>query len=323
MAASVAVLLLVSLPAPAAAADVEGSADHPAISRYPDSEITHYRVFNHTPYKIAVGPVTGYRHIDDWVETEGRLTRVFYTIENGKTVSDVYANYDRALKDAGFEILAQGFFAQHNVKKDVGGRSFIGVAQLPNPALEGSAAILNAGTSTSGGAGYIAAKKDRNTGPLYLVMMFEQHSAKTVGYLIDVIEAQAAETGLVTVDAAAMGKDIDARGRTVLRGLYFDTDQATIKAESKPALDEIAKLLRARAEMQVYIVGHTDADGSLSHNMQLSAARAKAVTDALAGDYAIDAARLDPHGVGPLSPLDSNAGDAGKAENRRVEMVER
>lgn len=141
------------------AGDSDGSADHPAVSRFPSSAITYFRVFNHTPYKIAVGPVTGYRQIDDLIETEGRLTRIFYTLENEKTVADVFANYQRALKDAGFEMLAEGFFPDRNVKKDVGGRTFLGIAQSPNPDVEDAAGMLNAGTSTTGGTGYIAAGK--------------------------------------------------------------------------------------------------------------------------------------------------------------------
>lgn len=153
--------------------------------------------------------------------------------------------------------------------------------------------------------------------------MLEQHSAQTAAYLVDVVEEKAAKTGLVKVDAEAMGKDISARGRTVLRGLYFDTDKATLKPESSPALVEIAKLLEARPQMNVYIVGHTDADGTLAHNMQLSRARAEAVISTLVTDHGVSATRLDAHGVGPLSPLNSNASDGGKADNRRVEMVER
>ncbi|MGB3627120.1 MAG: hypothetical protein WA989_14915 [Henriciella sp.] len=48
-----------------------------------------------------------------------------------------------------------------------------------------------------------------------------------------------------------------------------------------------------------------------------------AVADALKQDYDIASDRLEPHGVGPLAPVFSNAGDAGRETNRRVELVEK
>ena len=54
--------------------------------------------------------------------------------------------------------------------------------------------------------------------------------------LLDVIEVQPMDTGMVTVDAAAMAKDIAATGRVALYGIHFDTDKADIKPESAPTV---------------------------------------------------------------------------------------
>ena len=62
--------------------------------------------------------------------------------------------------------------------------------------------------------------------------------------LLDVIDAVPIETGMVTVDAAAMAKDISSTGHVALYGIYFDTDKADLKPESQPTLEEIAKLLK-------------------------------------------------------------------------------
>jgi outer membrane protein OmpA-like peptidoglycan-associated protein len=59
-----------------------------------------------------------------------------------------------------------------------------------------------------------------------------------------VIETVPMETGMVTVDAAAMAKDIAATGRVALYGIHFDTDKTDIKPESEPTLQEIAGLLQ-------------------------------------------------------------------------------
>ncbi len=92
---------------------------------------------------------------------------------------------------------------------------------------------------------------------------------------------------------------------------------------SKPVLDQIAQFLRAQATATFYVVGHTDSTGTFAYNQQLSADRARAVVDALVRDYGIAANRLEPHGVGPLNPVFTNGADAGRARNRRVELVQR
>ena len=94
-----------------------------------------------------------------------------------------------------------------------------------------------------------------------------------------------------------------------------------IKPESRPTLDEIAKLLRAQPQLNVVIVGHTDSQGTFDHNMDLSRRRAEAVAAELAKSYKIAAARLRTAGVGFLAPVGSNASDDGRALNRRVELV--
>lgn len=75
--------------------------------------------------------------------------------------------------------------------------------------------------------------------------------------------------------------DIDRVGHTVLNGVFFDTDEAVVKPESKAALTEIATLLSDNPDLQAFVVGHTDMAGSLEHNMDLSERRAAAVVEAL------------------------------------------
>ena len=119
-----------------------------------------------------------------------------------------------------------------------------------------------------------------------------------------------------------MAKGLGEKGHIAIYGIYFDTDKATIKPESKPTLDEMAKLLNGQPQLKVFIVGHTDSQGSYEHNMTLSRQRAEAVAAALAGSYRIARNRLYTAGVGYLAPIGSNASEDGRALNRRVELVE-
>lgn len=72
---------------------------------------------------------------------------------------------------------------------------------------------------------------------------------------------------------------------------------------------------------QVYIVGHTDSQGTLARNMALSQKRAEAVAQALLTEYKIDAGRLSAKGVASFAPVSSNGDAAGRVKNRRVELV--
>jgi outer membrane protein OmpA-like peptidoglycan-associated protein len=137
---------------------------------------------------------------------------------------------------------------------------------------------------------------------------------------IHVVEVKAMQQYIVA-DAAALGSDIKASGHVAVYGINFDTNKAIVRSDSKPALDEIAKLLKADPALRLKVVGHTDMVGSLDANMSLSQARAEAVVQALVGQYGVAAARLKGHGVGPLAPVSTNDSDEGRAKNRRVELV--
>lgn len=317
-------LLMCLSPTVVVAQDADGCEDHGAITRYPGSVLEWCKIENYMPYKIPVGPVTGYRTIGEWIETEGRVTRNFYSLTGGeRTHNEVWKNYKEALETAGFEIIASGLFPDRNVKGDVGGGSWQGIYYGANPWSAGAVGKLVKGTSTSGGTAAVFGKKERADDTIYVLVSLEQHSSDEVATIIDVVETKKAETGLVAANAEAMGKDIEELGRTVLDGLFFDHDKATLTAASAPALAEISKLLTTLGEKSFYIVGHTDATGAFAYNMKLSADRAEAVRMALINDHGVASDRLQAAGVGPLSPVFTNVSEGGREQNRRVELVEK
>jgi len=127
----------------------------------------------------------------------------------------------------------------------------------------------------------------------------------------------------VVADAEAMAKGIIKSGHMAVYGIYFDSGKAVVKDESDKALEEIDKLLNNNPKLELFVVGHTDSDGSLEYNMGLSTQRAKAVVEILISKYEIARNRLEPKGVGPLSPVAPNRSPEGRAKNRRVELVEK
>ncbi len=114
----------------------------------------------------------------------------------------------------------------------------------------------------------------------------------------------------------------EARGLilTLPGSIYFDVNKAAVKPAMHARLTEIAQALVNIPEQKVLIEGHTDADGSDDYNLQLSRLRAEAVRSILvAGGISTD--RIETQGYGETKPLATNATAAGKAQNRRVEIV--
>jgi len=105
-----------------------------------------------------------------------------------------------------------------------------------------------------------------------------------------------------------------------LEGVYFDFDKATIKPEGKAVLNEAAALLKKHERVVVEVAGHTDSVGSDAYNQGLSERRANSVKDYLTAQ-GVTATRLTAKGYGESQPVASNDTDAGRAENRRVELI--
>ncbi|HLG40238.1 MAG TPA: OmpA family protein [Chitinophagaceae bacterium] len=311
------------LPGLLHAQDVEGSKDHPLITRYPGSTIGFYEEQQYITYSIATGPQTGYRFIKDWIKTEGRLTRIYYSVKGKTTVTEVYRNYLTALNKGSFKILAQGVDDKRNTSQQVGGRTFLGTFYGSNPFPTDKNILLSSGSATSGGSCYIAAHLKKPGTEVYVVVGGTQYSSDEKVFMVDILERTVMEDDLISTNAAEMLNGIKANGKIALYGIFFDFDKADVKPESKPALEEIAKLLRNNSSMNLYVVGHTDMQGTLSYNMSLSERRAKAIVDELAKNYSIAASRLTGAGVGPLAPVSTNKTDAGRKLNRRVELVEK
>jgi outer membrane protein OmpA-like peptidoglycan-associated protein len=139
-------------------------------------------------------------------------------------------------------------------------------------------------------------------------------------YSLDIVREKAMQQQVVA-NARDLQNGLNATGHVTANGIFFDTDKADLKPESKAALDEIGKLLKADAGLKLYVVGHTDNQGALAHNMDLSKARAASVVKALEAQYGIPGARLASYGDGPYAPVASNESDDGRAKNRRVELV--
>lgn len=123
----------------------------------------------------------------------------------------------------------------------------------------------------------------------------------------------------------AAGTRVDARGcalqtRIELKGVTFATGSAVLTESSATTLDTVADTMRRYPEMRVQVQGHTDNQGDRGFNRELSQQRADAVRMYLI-NKGIGADRLSARGFGPDEPVTSNDTAAGRAQNRRVELL--
>lgn len=102
-------------------------------------------------------------------------------------------------------------------------------------------------------------------------------------------------------------------------GITFDTDSYSIKPEFRTTLDNIASTLGSYNQTYVDVYGHTDSTGADAYNMTLSRNRAESVAGYLA-THGVARARIGTQGFGETQPVASNDTDAGRAQNRRVEI---
>ena len=267
---------------------------------------------------------------------EGKLTRTVYVLPAGRSTLEVLRNYQQLIQEKGGQSLyeckaeacggdvtsgathgggQQGLLNYLFPKSAVSEKSFSNAACAVDMNLAdlryGVAKLSGNGTDTHVAVLAYTAKDD-----LYCKALNE----RTVAVVVT-LEAKAREQKMVTVKANEMAQAIASSGKVALYGIYFDFDKAQLKPESTPQLDEIAALLRADGELKLVVAGHTDNQGGASYNMELSKKRADAVVAALAGTYGIAADRLLAQGMGSAAPVASNADDAGRAKNRRVELV--
>src|SRR5580658_607140 len=137
----------------------------------------------------------------------------------------------------------------------------------------------------------------------------------------ETIVQQTALTQDVVANAAALSTGLSASGHIVVNGILFDTAKADVKPESGPAIEQVAKMLTQDPKLKVYVVGHTDNVGTLASNLDLSKRRAASVVQVLVSQYHVAADRLAPFGAASYAPIQSNDTEAGRALNRRVELV--
>lgn len=298
-----ALAMLAATATTAAAADRPGSSDHPLFPRYEGATITEYDVKAFDAAKLARTKIVGRPESDTpgtFLTAEGRVTRIGYDIPKGRSVLEVWRNYQALLRTQGFQTLY--------------------TCEQREGCGNGYWRLRRRGGGDLTDTRYALAR--RSDGTLAAVVVMKSSIYDNANAELTIVEPRAMETKITVVDAGAIGRDIAASGRAIVYAIQFAPDKTVPTPASAPQLAQIARYLKS-SRKPVLVVGHTDASGDYAYNVRLSQARAIAITAALATKHGIPRTSLTPVGVGMAAPVASNATPAGAARNRRVEIVAR
>jgi outer membrane protein OmpA-like peptidoglycan-associated protein len=319
-----------ALPGYARAADLPGSKDHPLLKRFGGSEIVAYDSKRFEVFELQTSTFKRYdleakrrEFVEPPLKLEGALTRIWYEAAGEASSTELLRNYQNELKVQGFSIL-------YDSTQDPAATNWTNfLASYSTTEIKTSRGYYIFYAADKSGIRVSSAKLARPEGDVYVYLTAVQwgkddavYKAKQGAYIaVDIITVQPMTQNMVTVSADEMAKTINASGRIALYGILFDTNRAEIKSESRPALEEIAKLLQKETAMKLHVVGHTDNVGGYDANLGLSKRRAEAVVAALSKEFGIAADRLTANGVAYLAPVAVNTTEEGRAKNRRVELV--
>jgi outer membrane protein OmpA-like peptidoglycan-associated protein len=138
-----------------------------------------------------------------------------------------------------------------------------------------------------------------------------------VGYYMDEQEKKLRQ------QTAGTGIDVTREGDNLVldmpSGITFAVDSSTVQPTFQATLDKVATTLTQYEKTYIDVMGHTDSTGSDAYNQALSERRASAVAGYL-GSRGVQSVRMATKGYGESQPKASNLDEAGRAENRRVEI---
>ncbi|TVQ52799.1 MAG: OmpA family protein [Rhodobacteraceae bacterium] len=313
--ASLAAALALVCSAAQASASLEDALAPPS-----GAEITHVETRAFDAYPVPVRPVAEGPPTE---EAQGRVRKVAFRLEPAAAPAAVTAFYADRLGPLGFDIvldcadIACGGFAFRRALR-----------VLPQPLMAVGLGDFRQLTLRRGeDAASVSVLASRLGAATHVQVVSVEGAPSPLGAgeapaIADEAAPAAPAAPSRSVDAGALGARLDAEGRVVLEGVAFEIGATRLAPESDAALDAAAALFAARPDLSAVVVGHTDADGDLALNRRISAQRAEAVVAALVA-RGVSRSRLSADGVAFLAPRAANATEAGRAANRRVELVAR
>jgi chemotaxis protein MotB len=217
-----------------------------------------------------------------------------------------------------FQDLQRSLQAAFSGKAVAGGRSIMQTgstqdtqraqATPPLPALTPEEALAADRAEAKGGAA--ASKAARSEQEDFLKLKRRVDEAASQLHLSRFVQTAIRDRGLVV--------------RILTDGVFFDSGSAVLKRAAHPILERVAEVIAAENRHPVTVEGYTDSQpvrtSQYPSNWELSGARASSVVRAFVAG-GVNPVRMTVAGFAQQHPIDSNATAAGRARNRRVEIV--
>lgn len=262
--------------------DAEGCRDHPLFSRLNG----FYLVECKTGYDEESFVGAGYKLIGGkltYIKTEGNKTRLVYRLKEG-------AQRPTALQ------IRRNF---GNAIKAIGGK-----------------VVMETNEWDAGNADLITMQQSKG-GKTIWSSVYVHHFADGGEYVLTVMEPETMQQDVAANDLLS---ELNEKGFVTFH-INFATNSASLTPDAGEVVSQIAGLLDADTALRLRIEGHTDNVGTPTANLTLSKNRASAVVQALVRKNGGYGSRLTASGLGQTKPVAPNSTEAGRAQNRRVEVV--
>lgn len=308
---------------------IEGAAPHPMVPLPTGGYITRDEFTDFSEITLPASPGDRRSGFDETLSVEGAHHALEYTVDGLElSLLRLYRSYVQHFENNGFEIVFAG------IGDELSGRAgfnFISyesgfLSRTPSTAADSNAYILV--RSPDEGTVVAVSFFSRQNARRMMVNAVEIEEMEPLDLFAPELEAPEPEAveeppvELVQQDMVELETGLLTDGRVVVNAILFEFDEAAILPESALALATVAELMNERPNLSLLVVGHTDGVGSFDYNLRLSVERARAVVAWLSDRHQIADGRLRPAGAGPMSPVTTNRTEAGRAQNRRVELVE-
>lgn len=319
---------------------IEGAAPHPMVPLPAGGFITGDDLTDFAEVEFPASPHPGGRdpEFEATLSVEGAWRQMEYTVDGLElSLLRLYRGYLAHFESNGFEVVFSGIGEELSARD-----GFVFVSAFSG--------FLSRTPSTAGASNAYILARSPDGQTVIAVSFFSRQNARRMMINAVAIEEMApldlfmpepdtalepeAEPGpetaappeeaveLMQQDVAELESGLVQDGRVIVNAILFEFDRADILPESAQALATVADLLAGREELKLLVVGHTDGVGSFDYNLRLSVDRAQAVVEWLSTRHGIAGMRLRAAGAGPMSPVTTNRTEQGRAQNRRVELVE-
>ncbi len=262
---------------------------------------------------------------------DGTVERIVFRTDRPQPTLDLLRTLSSSLQQRGYAEIFRCYDRQ------CGGFSFLsGLEIVPPPEMFVDLGDFRFLTARKGGPGAaelvsVLASSSSNTGFVQVTVAQETphlpDDPSDGDVDVDIIIKQVANRESTAGDDGS-GDDVGPvvqqllfLGRAVLTSLEFAIGSLSLAGGDSAELEELSGFLEANPEAIVVLVGHTDAEGALESNIELSQRRAVAVLDLLVSQYGVNPDQLQAEGIGYLAPRATNATEEGRSANRRVEVV--